>query len=247
MSLGLEENSLSTHEDPALSMEDLELLEKGKAGSFMHMVILHNRHDWDLQRAAFNLAKRYNLTAEDARDAVQEVWLHLLQEQISIEIHFRNYFVRAVHNTLRMVIRRSKSRIQPVSLTRLSDDFTGESESQLREKSQQNDIWEQVDRLGDDYRTVMQQKFRMGLSIEEIAKQLELPEGTVKRRIHTAKAILRNEFADVINNPSSRLHQDDPPRAVQHEHRNHEDDVPALHPSRLDMLDELQRRVGHPH
>jgi RNA polymerase sigma-70 factor (ECF subfamily) len=48
-----------------------------------------------------------------------------------------------------------------------------------------------VDRLPEHYRIVVMLRHQEDLSYEEIAEALDLPLGTVKARIHRARALLR--------------------------------------------------------
>ena len=49
-----------------------------------------------------------------------------------------------------------------------------------------------IDRLPEDYRTVIELHYFEGLRVAEISEFLELPESTVKWRIHKAREVLQH-------------------------------------------------------
>ena len=68
---------------------------------------------------------------------------------------------------------------------------SGETESALLERML---LESEVERLEDNYRTVIQLKYYHDLTITEIARTLEKPEGTIKSWLFRARAMLRKSL-----------------------------------------------------
>ena len=62
---------------------------------------------------------------------------------------------------------------------------------QLPDEHRYDDLWEAVNALPEDRRTAVTLYYYDGLSVEEIASILSLPEGTVKSRLSRARDQLR--------------------------------------------------------
>ena len=76
---------------------------------------------------------------------------------------------------------------------------TVQDESQSVENSvlraaEAEELRKQVQKLPDKMRVVILMHFMEEMSVEEVARVLEIPAGTVKSRIHKAKAVLREKL-----------------------------------------------------
>ena len=83
-------------------------------------------------------------------------------------------------------------------LDRLSDsDPAGQPASHAERAEQRTTVARAVAALPPDYATVIALRYGAELDYSEIAATLELPLGTVKARLHRAKALLRPLLADL--------------------------------------------------
>ncbi|TAH34428.1 MAG: RNA polymerase sigma factor [Planctomycetota bacterium] len=57
------------------------------------------------------------------------------------------------------------------------------------------DVWESAGRLAGEHRTVLELRYRRGLSYSEIARRLGVPVSTVRGRVHLARQALRQRLA----------------------------------------------------
>ena len=75
----------------------------------------------------------------------------------------------------------------------------------LAAKADSESICNAVAQLPEHYRAVTVFRYFEDMSVPEIAKVLEIPEGTVKFRLHKAKNIMRRKLAQTIDNlPASK-------------------------------------------
>ena len=67
-------------------------------------------------------------------------------------------------------------------------------EDEAEQRDEINRIRQAVQTLPDKLRIVILMHFMEEMSVEEVARALEIPAGTVKSRIHKAKAVLREKL-----------------------------------------------------
>lgn len=147
--------------------------------------------------------------AEDAEDLVQETFVKVFRalDRYDVERPFSAWIFTIASRLAIDHLRRR--RVQTVSLS-VSDPGSGEERTMdvedtglkpdeitanLEEESAAARL---IDSLPEHYRIVVLLRHQQDLSYEEIAEALNLPLGTVKARIHRARALLK----DRIQGPS---------------------------------------------
>ena len=73
-------------------------------------------------------------------------------------------------------------------------DRSSSVEDEAEQRDEINRIRQAVQTLPDKLRIVILMHFMEEMSVEEVARVLEIPAGTVKSRIHKAKAVLREKL-----------------------------------------------------
>jgi RNA polymerase sigma-70 factor (ECF subfamily) len=159
--------------------------EPPQAGSFDELVEQHTRV---LFRIALSVLRRH----AEAEDAVQEAFLEIYRnnrwEQMD---HPRAYLAQMVW---RIAIRQQSVRRREQELT--VDIRSGKPGPEQQAIGSQLDIWlhAEIDALPDKLRYPLVLMAAGDLSQVEIARLLGLPEGTVRRRMHDARALLRQKL-----------------------------------------------------
>jgi RNA polymerase sigma-70 factor (ECF subfamily) len=72
----------------------------------------------------------------------------------------------------------------------------------VERKENQQRVQDALDALSDEFRTALVLKEMEGLKYEEIASIVSCPIGTVRSRIHRARAELRDRLRDVVRDSS---------------------------------------------
>ncbi len=158
----------------------------------------------------YRVAYRFTGSASDAEDLIQDLLVKVYQrpEEIDGVERLRPWLTRVMY---RMFIdsRRRYSR-SPIHLavdnTNHGEDDTGPLHDNLPtddagpDETLEHDhasraLKEALDRLSDDHRIVIMLHDVEGYTLEEIAKVLDCPVGTLKSRIHRARARLRGLLA----------------------------------------------------
>lgn len=156
-------------------------------GSLAELVTAHARL---LYRIAFTVLRR----ASDAEDAVQEAFLAVCQgERWRQMTDPRAYLAQTVW---RAAIRMRRAQLRQQELT-IEIRSRRPGPEQLAIGNNLNRWMEtRIDALPETLRLPLALAVAGDLKLVEIARLLELPEGTVRRRIHDARQRLRRELAE---------------------------------------------------
>ncbi|WP_417449833.1 RNA polymerase sigma factor [Kordiimonas sp.] len=172
--------------DETRAEEDLLVL-AAKGGCRRAFADLFKRYNKPLVRFAYRLSGDAGL----AHDAVQEAWLSLARTIRTLDDPraFRIWIYRAVRWRLVDIVRKRGD--VPVPL----DDMefaTGSGEPELATQSQ---LDSHMAALSAADRIVLTLFYLEDMKLSEMAAVLELPLGTVKSRLHRARAQLRQQMA----------------------------------------------------
>jgi len=196
-------------EDVASGEEsDSELIERYLAGSeeaFNRLVLRH-------QRQAVNLAYRFLGNYEDACDVGQEAFVRVHKHLGRFKGHcsFKTWLYTIVLNLSRNKYRREKRRgeFMKVSLDNPGGDdpqkpmeiadMSLSVETEIRRKEIQARIAESLKQLPKSHREILILRHMEDLPYSEISRMLGCAEGTIKSRLHRARAEIRKLLADMV-------------------------------------------------
>jgi RNA polymerase sigma-70 factor, ECF subfamily len=175
----------------------VEQCRRGDPQAFARLVTLH-------ERMVLNLAARLLGDREEARDLAQEVFLQVyrtlrgFQGRSSLKTWIYRIVVNQCRNRQRWWRRRCRDRSMPI------ESLTCAEEARLTERAPEAGPYETLERreradrvhrallaLSFEHRAVLLLREVDGLSCEDIAVALEVPEGTVKSRLARAREALR--------------------------------------------------------
>lgn len=124
----------------------------------------------------------------DREDAVQETILRAWQKLPTLrsEEHFRTWVVRILINQC-YAIGRQRNKVVSIEDYPIPDTGKPPETHQLRDA---------ILTLGEDYRLAVVLHYIEGYRIEEISDLLDIPEGTIKARLHRARGMLRRELEE---------------------------------------------------
>jgi RNA polymerase sigma-70 factor (ECF subfamily) len=158
-----------------------------RAASFAALV---ERHAQFVYRIALAVTRH----PQDAEDAVQETFLQVFRgnrwEEIEEE---RGYLARVAW---RLAVRQGKPRMQERELPPELQSARGSPEESAMERQQEAWLHARIDALPEKLRQPLALHALGELKLVEIAAILGLPEGTVRRRVHSARERLKLELAE---------------------------------------------------
>jgi RNA polymerase sigma-70 factor (ECF subfamily) len=186
-----------------VEQDDAEVVRRCRAGDERAYRELVER----FQRPVYTVAFRMLRSAEDAEDVTQETFVRVFRalDRYDPARSFEAWLFTITTRLSIDLLRRRK--VRPVSLVRRDaesdeeqhidvedpglrpDELASHAEEERKTKSL-------IDSLPPHYRVVVVLRHQQDLSYEEIAEVLHLPLGTVKARIHRARALLKDRIGE---------------------------------------------------
>jgi RNA polymerase sigma-70 factor (ECF subfamily) len=184
-----------------------ELVSRAAAGDEAAFEVLMRRHNQLLFRTARSILK----SDAEAEDAVQEAYLRAWRALASFRAESRlsTWLARIVTNEALGRLRRTGAQVIPLEAAMTSPDpetqaaltdapERGPEQSTLR--SQVRKIMEtRIDLLPEVYRTVFVLRAVEEMSVEDVARALDIPEATVRTRFFRARSLLRESLVSEMD------------------------------------------------
>jgi RNA polymerase sigma-70 factor (ECF subfamily) len=129
----------------------------------------------------------------DAEDVVQDTWMRAMERLAAFrwEASFRTWLCGIALNRAREVRRKSgRVREEPMPETEPAPELTGTAERIDLEM----DLEEAIRRLPDGYREILLLHDHLGLTHEEIARELGITAGTSRSQLHFARRAVRRHL-----------------------------------------------------
>jgi RNA polymerase sigma-70 factor (ECF subfamily) len=139
---------------------------------------------------------------QDAEDMTQETFIRacraLPRFEIRQGISFEAWLYRIAVNCCRSRMRRKWYQVLPWPdpAPQLTVEPDEQPDRLVMRGERRDEILEAIDTLGDKHRLVVILRYYAGLSNEEISLALNLPSGTVRSRLHTARQRLKTLLAN---------------------------------------------------
>ncbi len=152
-----------------------------------------NPHIVDLYR----LARKVLGTDDLAWDAVQDVLVKLWESETTPPDDRGFWLRRAVWNKsldLMRQVRRQKDRVEGTEEGLESLRCRYDPSHRLRLEEMRRQVFDAIEALPGDFRDALSLYALSELDYDEIARELSVPSGTVRSRIHRARTLLRREF-----------------------------------------------------
>ena len=156
-------------------------------------------------RGLYQSAYRWTLNPEDAEDLVQdvaEIAMNRMADFASVE-QPRSWLLKILYRRFVDLYRRRKAnpvttehQLDPENIPVLEAEQQDEPEELLALAQVRDKVQAALAELDADHRVTVMLFDVEGYSIKEIAKLLDLPEGTVKSRLHRSRAKLKNVISD---------------------------------------------------
>ena len=187
-------------------MGDAELIEAFKAGRLSAFTQLVDRH----QRSLINFFYHFSWDRQVSEDCAQEVFLRLYSHLGSYEpqAKFTTFLFRIARNLWIDRVRSAAVHGKPVSLESpggagderaLRDRLAGPALSPvdiLSRREEHAALQHAIELLPEEQRMVLVLGEIQGMKYQDVALILEVPVGTIKSRMHTAVARLKELLAE---------------------------------------------------
>ncbi len=181
--------------------DDVTLVQQCLKGNEQAFAELVSRYSGALYRLAWRMLRN----EEEARDAVQEVFLRVHRALASFDQNrkFSTWILRITTNHCIDRIRRRRIRTLSIDIDQKDEervplvlvDDGPTPDAHRRQRALQEALDSMVQRLPPIYRAVVELRYKQQLAYEEIAEVLEIPLGTVKARLHRAHRQLKERLS----------------------------------------------------
>jgi RNA polymerase sigma-70 factor, ECF subfamily len=175
-------------------MDERDAIARLKAGDIGGLEVLVRRHQVEAVQAAYLITRDRSL----AEDLVQGAFLRAYERiaQFDQTRPFRPWFVRSVVNdALKACTRRGRQvRLEGLADGRLDRATNGahpDLEELVESAETQGQIRLALERLSPTLRAAIVERYFLGLTEAEMVQSAACPPGTIKRRLHDARARLR--------------------------------------------------------
>jgi len=145
-----------------------------------------------------------NKSRDGIDDLIQTAFVGLLEgrDRFRGEGSFRSFVFGVAYNTLRQHYRQAAKTEDLIHVTATSFfDRAPEPEHQLGAHAEQRRLLQALRRIPMEHQVLLELYFWEPLSAGEIARALEVPEGTVRTRIRRAKTLLREQLTSLEVDP----------------------------------------------
>ena len=166
---------------------DQQLVEALNRGDVRAFDALYYRYrDWVVR-----LATRFTGNSDDALDVLQETFGYVFRKFPGFHLTAgMTTFLYPVVKNLSIAARRKRTRMASTEALDAPEPAAPAAADPGRER---DELAAAMASLPETHREVLLLRFVDGLSLQEIAAALEIPEGTVKSRIHNAISTLRTD------------------------------------------------------
>lgn len=177
-------------EDPRSDLELIDAVNQGDAQAFEALYYRHR--DYTLR-----LAMRYTGERNLALDAVQDSFVYFYKKfpGFTLTAKLTTFLYPVVKHNALTLKKKAKRAQGDTSDETLKSQPTSDAGSDPAQAESSDDLHALLHTLPGAQREVLVMRFVDGLSVEEIAKALDIPPGTVKTRTHHAIKKLRESPA----------------------------------------------------
>ena len=179
---------------------DCAIIERIKNGCPNDFEMLVKRYDHKLQPIVMPCAQ--NL--QDQQDIIQEIWMYAFQNLASLRDHdkFPHWLCVIARNRCFKYLRERKNFRNVIS------DFQIESEVPLEDEHlkqvKNHRIQKAMENLSKSLRRTIAMYYFTGYSCNQVSLMMDVPVGTVKRRLSDARKKLKNIFKAYSEYPTER-------------------------------------------
>lgn len=177
-------------------MVEVSLIEQVKTGDLTAFEKLVR----GTQQRGLNIAYGILNDPLDAEEVLQEAYLQVYHNigKLKAPEAFRSWFGKIItHLALRRSRERRRFKIVPLDYVRqVEGAFTDEPETFILQKEQQDQMIDALKTLPDEYKAALILREWEDYSYQEISEVLDIPLGTVKSRIFSARKILLKKLKE---------------------------------------------------
>ena len=150
---------------------------------------------------AYFIALKITQNEHDAEDILQESYIKALEKinEIDTSQNITSWFLKIVSNKSKDLLKSKNHLVFEGEEETVFEEIPEEKaefcpEENLNQEELRLEVMAAIDELTDEKRACIMMRYFGDMSVKEIAESIEVPESTVKNRLHTARKDLRTKF-----------------------------------------------------
>ena len=165
-----------------ISLKLVEKAVKGNREAFGKLILMH-------QEYLYRLAYLYAKNEQDALDAVQECAMRAMisMDKLREPEYFKTWITRILLNSVYVAQKKHKNH-SPY------EEYSGAVPEQPVSIEEKADLYDAIDLLPSNYKTVVILQYFQGMKVKEIAQVMNLPVGSVKAYLSRAREALKKQL-----------------------------------------------------
>lgn len=165
-----------------ISLKLVEKAVKGNREAFGKLILMH-------QEYLYRLAYLYTKNEQDALDAVQECAMRAMisMDKLREPEYFKTWITRILLNSVYVAQKKHKNH-SPY------EEYSGAVPEQPVSIEEKADLYDAIDLLPSNYKTVVILQYFQGMKVKEIAQVMNLPVGSVKAYLSRAREALKKQL-----------------------------------------------------
>lgn len=182
---------------------DLELLQGWRRGDARMGAELFDRH----KTAVTNLFRRNVRSKGDIPDLVQQTFLACIDAKKDPEIQgsVRGYILGIAFHTMTRFFRKARNAPELDTDEELGTTLAAiepDPEYLIQLGDEQRLLMKAIRRLKIEYQVILELNYWEGISCDEIAAILGIPQGTARRRLQLGRDVLEKKLAELADSPA---------------------------------------------
>ena len=175
-----------------MSSWETHLTERAAAGDEAAFELLSDMY----RPMLWSLALRILRNPEDANDAVQDTFVKALKAigDFDTDRPLKPWLCRICSNCCMDAMRHRKKDGTSLDQNESVLPYTDVAEEQATGSIRQGQLFEAISRLPDKYRRIILMRHFRHMEVNEIAEELDKPEGTIKSWLFRARALLKKDL-----------------------------------------------------
>lgn len=170
--------------EKAVSMKLADMAAKRDREAFGELIVMH-------QEYLYKLAYMYTKNEQDALDAVQECAMRAMiaMDKLRSPQYFKTWITRILINSIYQAKKKSRN-------NRLFEEYSEAAPEPQVSIEERADLFDAIDLLPPTYKTVVILQYFQGMKINDIARVMDIPAGSVKAYLFRAKKALKNQLRE---------------------------------------------------
>ena len=173
----------------ALPAEELELLQRSRTGDLEAWGEIVSRYKGAVFAVTLSILRNY----ADAEDATQDAFIRAYENLSKYDLSrkFSTWLFTVAANVAKNALRKRRRQREPPSPA-----MEGDPAEEVHTDARLAAVRQAVAELPEAYRAPVMLYYWHGLALEEIGQILGLPVGTVKTRLHRARALIKTKLVE---------------------------------------------------